>query len=193
MKTVKEIVNEAYLKVTLSGKFDIKEGNKPIINAKEKKLKMVEVPDYMASLIDKDNIGCCFVFSSELIKLMHDNGLESFMVFTLEGTGIRASVLYADDNKDYVIANPVEDIEYFTNNKIKKEDRLKLYDGTKLNGEDKARIPVQEFANKFGKIWVFSDFYDDKKDLCEALSDISNLEVLIEPKLDKRNEEKNIS
>ena len=63
------------------------------------------------------------------LEILSKYNINAYMVTSIEGNGIRASVLY-EDNGEMFIANPVEDIEYFTEKKIRPEDRYKYFENS---------------------------------------------------------------
>ena len=115
--------------------------------------------------INNGGKGCCFVFSAYMMKCLYDNGIEASMISTPEGNGIRASILYRDEEELYV-ANPVNDIEYFTEHKIPSYLRNSFYEDTILITKDNkkldsSRILVKDFADMYGKIKEIGSFKDD--------------------------------
>ena len=158
----KEIVDFAFREITSIGIFNEKKGNKPIIPVLNRH--MYVIPDAMTKAITEHKkdygVGCCFVFSAYMMKILNNYGINNFMVATTEGNGIRASVMYEDDNTFY-IANPVEDIEYFTQKHIySKKTRAKYYEGNTstitINGKphNSSRYTLDEFCKKYGNIWI---------------------------------------
>ena len=171
----KEIVERAYNEIVAKGIFDIKQGNEPI-NMNDK---LSEIPAKMYKHINKGGKGGCFVFSAYLMKLLHDQGIASAMVMTVEDTGTRASVVYQDDGEFY-IANPVVDIEMFT----KKDIPSVLRNFTINSPENKyknSRIPLQEFANEFGQVSYLGDFYSDEKSEITLGEAMKQTRVIAEP------------
>lgn len=124
MPNIKDVVNMAFRGITKKGFLDIEKGNLPITKVLNKEMFMI--PDEMIGYVNECGYGCCFVFSSYMLKILRDYGINTYMVTSKEGNGIRASVLY-EDNGEMYIANPVEDIECFTEKGIKPEDRYKYY------------------------------------------------------------------
>lgn len=115
-------------------------------------------------------------FSAYMLKILRDYGINAYMVTSKEGNGIRASVLY-EDNGEMYIANPVEDIEYFTEKGIKPEDRYKYYVEDScimdIGGEqhDDSRYTVHQFFEKYGQLWILGKMdFDETKTLYEAMS-----------------------
>lgn len=184
MKSINDIVSEAYKKVTEIGEYDVEEGNKPI-NLEEK---ISNIPEKMYEHLISGGKGCCFVFSVALMKLMQEEGIETWMIGTPEGTGTRASVLYKDQ-EEFFVANPVEDIEYFTEKKLNKEERRKLYNETsaKMKKDDStqhddSRIPLQEFADRYGDVCVIGNFSKEKDTtLMKGIKDKDDI-VIAKPK-----------
>ena len=174
MTKFKGIINYIYKDVTLKGIYDVKEGNKPI-NPEDK---ICTIPKKMYDHINNGGKGCCFVFSSYMIYMMHQNGIKANMIMTKEDSGIRASVLYEDNGEEYV-ANPVQDIEYFTANHIPPETRILMYDGGMLitdnSAFDASRIPLDEFNRIHGKIDMLPNFYDDDMTLEEAMKNAETI------------------
>lgn len=161
-KNIKQIIGDAFLDVTLKGEFDIKEGNKPI----DMDDKALDIPNKMYEHVNNGGKGCCFVFASYMLKCLYDNDVEASMITTSEGNDIRASVLYEDNGEKYV-ANPVNDIEYFTEHKTPSAWRRNYYVGTTLitmdnKTLDSSRIPLQEFANMYGDVKEIGSFTDNE-------------------------------
>lgn len=162
---IREVVDKAYREITSFGVFDKIAGNAPvdmsdILKDTQKK--------YSEHLI-KNGKGCCLLFATYMLQVLHKNGIESSIVFTPEGDGIRGSLLYKD-NGQYFVANPVEDIEFFTDNCILSDMRSTYYEynssifkGKNTNHDD-SRIPLQEFADRYGTVRYFTNYYSDTVD-----------------------------
>ncbi len=157
MEKVNEIVDKAYRAVTKIGKFDIEKGNAPIPAVWDEK--MSTIPDLMKEYVDDCGYGCCFVFSAYMISILEKNNINSSMICTIEDTGLRASVLYENDGELFV-ANPVEDIEYFTDNNILPADRASYYVGDTSEmsvygiNHNGSCYTLDEFAEKYGQVWL---------------------------------------
>jgi len=157
MKKIETIINAAFREITEKGYFDIEKGNKPIPEVFNKEMSII--PDAMTDYVNSCGYGCCFVFSAYMLKILEKYNINAYMVTSIEGNGIRASVLY-EDNGELFIANPVEDIEYFTEEQIKPEDRHKYYIGDTctmvINGQkhNDSRYSVEDFCKKYGQLWV---------------------------------------
>lgn len=185
---VSEVVDKAYREIIQKGKYNVTLGNKPI----NKDLLMKDIPQIMTDYIDSCGYGCCFVFSAYMIQKLQENGIKCFMVATKEDSGTRASVLYID-NGHFYIANPVEDIEYFTRNNIPKEERLNYYFGSTssftdgLEYHDNSRFTIDEFGEKYGQVWLIGDMSEQNQTqtLEEAMT--QNAETIIYPP-EMRNE-----
>ena len=161
-KDVKRIVSDAFLEITSKGVYDVKEDNKPI----DLSDKVKDIPNKMYNHVNIGGKGCCFVFSAYMLKCLYDNDVEASMVVTPEEKGIRASVMYKDDDEMYV-ANPVNDIEYFTEHNIPNSRRNRFYVGTTLVTRnnttfDSSRIPLQDFANMYGDVTEIGSFTDQE-------------------------------
>ncbi len=172
--SVSEKVAGMHRSVVQMGDYDVEEGNRPIAQAIQEGTTMADFPAAMAKYFEQESKkGCCLVFSSVMMKYLHDLGVKTWLIGTKEDTGIRASLLYVDsDGKPYV-ANPVADVEYFTNNGINTpEGRAKCmvadrHDASfRIRGDrhDYSRIPLHTFEEMYGKIFLFGDFYDEKFD-----------------------------
>ena len=157
MKDTKKIVELAFREITEKGFFDIEKGNAPIPNVVNKP--MSQIPNIMSKYVNECGYGCCFVFSSYMINTLNRFGINCYLIGSKEEKGIRASVMY-EDNGIFYIANPVEDIEYFTEHNILPENRYRFYkenstdiiiDGKIFNT---SRYTLDEFSRKYGKIWV---------------------------------------
>lgn len=162
-KSISNAVCLAYRKVTEIGNFDVIQGNKVIDFNDELEI----VPKKFHDHVDNNQTGCCLVFATYMLKELHDEGFSSHIIFTKEGNGIRGSLLYFDDG-EYFVANPVQDIECFTSKGLSKEERESLFvkDSAATRGEDgsicdNSRIPLQEFADRYGDVRYFSSYYDD--------------------------------
>jgi len=167
----KDIINRAYREITARGIFDEKEGNKPIKVVDH----LDEITEKMYEHIENGGKGCCFVFSAYMMEILKRNGIECWMIATKEGDGTRASVLY-EDKGELFVANPVEDIEYFTKHNIKECDRGECYIGDTAiftygnrKQHDDSRIPLQEFANIYGTVKVIGNFASEEILLINAL------------------------
>lgn len=156
----KEIVELAFREITKRGYFDIEKGNAPIPCVWNES--MSKVPSAMTNYVNECGYGCCFVFSAYMMEILNKYGINNYMIGTVEGTGTRASVMYEDNGKFYV-ANPVEDIEFFTEHNIKPEDRDKYYEKETatmvINGEkhNDSHYTLEEFCKKYGTMWVIGN------------------------------------
>ena len=157
MENISKIIELAFRKITQKGVFDIEKGNAPIPSVFNEPMSII--PEVMTKYVNECGYGCCFVFSSYMINIINQYKINSFLVGTIEDTGIRASVMY-EENGIFYIANPVEDIEYFTANNVKPDDREKYYIGDSatmnINGitHNDSRYTLEEFEKKYGKIWI---------------------------------------
>ena len=145
----------AFREITGKGFFDIKKGNAPIPELMDKSMSMV--PEKVTEYVNSCGYGCCFVFSAYMLKILEEYDINAYMIATIEDTGLRASVLYEYDGQLY-IANPVEDIEYFTDNDVQPKDSHGYYiyetstmvvDGKR---HDDSRYTIDEFEKKYGTI-----------------------------------------
>lgn len=180
--SISNAVRLAYRKVTEIGTFDVIQGNKVIDFNDDLDL----VPKKFHDYVDENKTGCCLVFATYMLKELRDKGFISHIIFTKEGNGIRGSLLYFDEG-EYFVANPVQDIEYFTNKDLDREKRKDSFvddscilvtdDG---NTHDDSRIPLQIFANKYGEVKYFSSYYDDNvRSFAEAFKRASSDEMVI--------------
>ena len=157
MTRTEKIVNLAFREITEKGFFDIEKGNLPIPAIADKEMSCI--PGEMTNYIKDCGYGCCFVFSAYVLNILEKYGINAYMVTSLENGGMRASILYEDDGVFY-IANPVEDIEFFTENNISTSDRCDYYLGDTctmvINGEkhNDSRFTIDEFSRKYGQLWV---------------------------------------
>ena len=191
MTNVSKIINLAFREITEKGFFDEKKGNEPIPKAINKS--MSDVPDIMTEYVNNCGYGCCFVFSAYMLKILEEYGVNAYMVTSIEGTGLRASVLY-EDNGEMYIANPVEDIEYFTENGVKPEERHNYYIGDTctmvIDGieHNDSRYTIEDFSKKYGQLWVLgkmgkesdltlSESMSKRKDNCIAPPEEANISV----------------
>jgi len=174
MNKIEMIVNQAFREITEKGIFDIQKGNAPIPSVANKEMSVI--PSELTKYVNDCNYGCCFVFSAYMINILNRYNINSYLISTKEGTGIRASVMY-EDNGNWYIANPVEDVEYFTDNDIKFEDRKKYYigetttmviDGVEHND---SRYTIEEFQEKYGTIWLVGSMNNNPKTLNEEMYD----------------------
>lgn len=130
---------------------------------------MSKIPNAMTDYVNECGYGCCFVFSAYMIEILNKYGINSYMIGTVEDTGTRASVMY-EDNGEFYFANPVEDIEYFTEHNIKPEDRADFYDGDSAtmtidgNKHNDSRYTLDEFCKKYGTMWVIGSMNNNSQD-----------------------------
>ena len=154
---IAKIVDIAFRKITEIGFFDEEKGNEPIGPIYNKPMSII--PGAMTRYVNDSGYGCCFVFSAYMMNILNKYNINNYMIATREGNGTRASVMYEDNGKFYV-ANPVEDIEYFTNHNITPNNRAKYYDGntsTMIIDEkphNDSRYTLDEFSKKYGDIWL---------------------------------------
>ena len=166
------IVSRLYRKVVEIGEYDVKEGNKPINKACAEGVTMGNMPAEMAHYYEHESKkGCCFVFSTVVMKYLHDLGIKTWLITTPEGNGQRASFMYVDDNGEPVVANPVADVEYFKEHGINTpEERAKFYETDRFSARfrvrgdrhDYSRIPLYKFEEMYGPISMYGDFYSEK-------------------------------
>jgi hypothetical protein len=168
---IESIVNMAFRDITAKGYFDIEKGNYPI--PKVWNLAMKDIPLQMTNYVNECGYGCCFVFSAYMIDILNKYGIKAYMIGSSEGNGIRASVLYEKDGQ-YYVANPVEDIEYFTEHNISLKDREKYYIGdsttmvkSKDNIHNAACYTLEEFSKKYGSIWYIGSMNKDDNSTLE--------------------------
>lgn len=157
------MVNDAYRTITRLGYFDAIDGNK-VIDMNDS---IRDIPNKMFGYLCNNAKGCCFVFAAAMMNLLEENGIENYMVLTPEGNGFRSSVLYIINNNIYV-ANPVEDIEYFTKNNIEKDKRFNYYQdrttGFIINGNidhNAAYFTLEDFSKKYGLVHMLPSFNQD--------------------------------
>ena len=173
MTEVEKKVNKAFRKIKEIGYFDVVKGNEPIYPVLDEL--MINIPTIMTDYVNESQkvYGCCFVFSACMIEKLKEEGVNAHMVASVEGEGIRASVIYQDGN-DFYIANPVEHIEHFTDEDIALEDRKNYYigDTCKLksdkDGCDHSRFTLDEFVERYGKVWLFG-YPEESTSLNEAM------------------------
>ncbi len=169
---IEQIVTDCYRQVTEIGVFDIVKGNEPTRPSLAMQLR--EVPEYIYNYLMQENYGCCFVFSFALCYLLHKNGMQSEIVYSKEGKDIRVSVLYKM-NGELFIANPVEDVEYFTTNNIEQQNRNSYYKKstatfTDQNGlsHNNSNIPIKEFVKNVGGVAVLGNPYKSNEQMLGA-------------------------
>jgi len=186
---VEEIVNSAFREITSIGFFDIKKGNEPIKPVLNRH--MYVIPNAMTKAIKnpkhkKDyGFGCCFVFSAYMMKILNDYNINNFMVASNEGNGIRASVMY-EDNGQFYIANPVEDIEYFTKKHFySKKTRAKYYEGNTstmtINNKshNDSRYTLDEFSQKYGDIYIIGSMSTNSNErLLDSINSRFNRQIM---------------
>ena len=178
MRKVNEIITDAFKEVVFDSYFDVVEGNKPIKMGD----KMCTIPKKMYDHIKENGKCCCFVLSAAMIHIMHNEDLDAKMIMTKEDTGMRASVLYADEAGKLFVANPVQDVEYFTEKNIPSDKREVFYDGASLltrKGKfNAAKIPVEKFFETYGDITVMPGFYvDEEMTLRDAMAEAKKLDM----------------
>ena len=167
MVKVNEIVDQAFREVTKKGYFDIKKGNEPIPGVWNESMSII--PNAMTNYVNECGYGCCFVFSAYMLYVLNQFGINSYMIGTVENTGTRASVMY-QDNGVFFVANPVEDIEYFTEHNIKPEDRANYYEGNTStmiidgNKHNDSRYTLEEFCKKYGTMWIIGSMNEEAKE-----------------------------
>ena len=167
--------DKAYREIVGKMGFDINAGQS--INPS---LTLKELTDDIVKYIDDGNKGCCFHASVYLSKLLHDNGINSEIILTVEPTvlengetrqDLRASIMLKDDGK-WIVMNPIEDVEFFEKNNISSESRDNYYEGdaTKLIGSkddvfsfDAGNIELGDFITRYGNgsAWTIGSMYCD--------------------------------
>ena len=182
MEKVSKIVEFAFRDITKKGYFDINKGNMPVRKVYNKE--MSSIPSIMTEYINECGFGCCFVFSSYMMKILNNYGINNYMIGTIEDTGIRSSVMY-EENGEFYIANPIEDIEYFTKHNIKPEDRENYYiresadmviDGITHND---SHYTLEEFEKKYGRIWLIGSMNKDNSNtLADAMLTSGNRVIM---------------
>jgi len=182
MGKIETVVNTAFREITKKGIFDIEKGNEPIPTVLNKE--MSTIPDLMTEYVNSCGYGCCFVFSAYMLKILEKYDINAYMIASVEENGIRASVLYEDNGIMY-IANPVEDVEYFTEKQIKPEDRHEYYIGDTctmvIDGQEHndSRYTVEEFCEKYGKVWLLGKMNSQEtKTLSQAMNEMGNKCIL---------------
>lgn len=176
MKKTELIINNAFREITEKGVFDIVKGNEPIPKIANKEMSII--PTELTNYVNECGYGCCFVFSAYMLNILNKYNINAYLIATIEykdeKKGTRGSVLYEDDGKWYV-ANPVEDIEYFTKNNIPFKERKNYYlddtatmivDGIKHND---SRFTLEEFQEKYGTIWLVVSMNNNQKTLNEEM------------------------
>ncbi len=179
---VKQIVELAFREITKKGFFDIEKGNAPIPVVWNEPMSII--PNTMFSYVNDCGYGCCFVFSAYMMAILNRYGINCYMIGSKEDTGIRASVMY-EDNGEFYIANPVEDIEYFTSHNIKPEDRASYYEGDSAtmhindSKHNDSRYTLDEFCQKYGIMWVIGSMNKNSKDtLCNQINSMGNRTIM---------------
>lgn len=183
---------QAYRTVTEKCGFDIKAGRKIDLSKN-----LDDIIDYVVKYIDEGNKGCCFHASIYLMKVLHDLGIESEIILTIEpailengdvSNNNRASVLTKKNDK-YIVMNPIEDIEFFEKENIAGEARKDFYDGegTTLKGKKEginspnaAEIDLEDFIARYGdgRAWTLGDFYCDNSKNINFLSVMSDAKFM---------------
>lgn len=150
--------------------------------------------------IDSGGIGCCLHSAIYLSKLLHDRGIYSELIITIEPTVLpdgskrndfRVSVLYFDnDTHKYYVANPVEDAETFTREGIPTEQRFGHYvDDTgvidlgkeNICSFDASRIEFFDFVNRYGdgEVYQLGNLFGEDKDVL-SLQDLMKRSSLVD-------------
>ena len=170
-----ELKEKSYREIVGKMGFDINAGQS--INGS---LSLKELANNIVEYIDNGNKGCCFHASVYLSKLLHDNGINSEIILTIEPTvlengetrqDLRASVMLKDNGK-WIVMNPIEDVEFFEKNNIASENRDNYYEGdtTKLIGSkdgifsfDAANVELSDFITRYGNgsAWTIGSMYCD--------------------------------
>ena len=154
-------VNYAFRKVTSTG--IIYNTNNNII---DNSITLGNIPDIMYEYIEKNKYGDSFAFASYMMKILNDNNVDNYMIISNKDNRLNASVLYEEFGELFV-ANPTEDIKYFTKNKIKTSDRYDFYipkTSILLDGDtqkNNAEISFKEFYKENGTILALPQFKDE--------------------------------
>lgn len=175
---VKETVELAFRKIIKKGYFDIEKGNVPIPRVLN--VAMSTIPNTMFDYVNECGYGCSFVFSAYMMAILNKYGINSYMIKTIGDIEIRVSVMY-EDNGEFYVANPVEDIEYFTAHDIDPENRANYYDGNTatMNVDGKkhndSRYTLEEFCKKYGTMWVIGSMDENSQNtLATQISSIQS-------------------
>lgn len=168
-----EMVARLYRKTVEMGEYDVKEGNAPIGRAWKNGVTMENMPAEMANYYENESKkGCCFVFSTVIMKYLHDLGVKTWLITTNEDGDQRASFMYVDANGEPFVANPVADVEFFTSKGINNpEERDRFFSkekysaafGSREDHHNYSRIPLYEFEEMYGPIATYGDFYNEKQ------------------------------
>lgn len=168
-----EMVARLYRKTVEIGEYDVKEGNAPIGKAWQNGVTMENMPTEMTHYFEHESQkGCCFVFSTVIMKYLHDLGVKTWLITTDENGDQRASFMYVDNDGNPYVANPVADVEFFTNNGINTpEERAKFFVrdrfsasfNSRADHHDFSTIPLYKFEEMYGSIATYGDFYAEKQ------------------------------
>ena len=190
MANTKQIVDIAYREIVEKGYYDEIKGNAPIPGLMQDS--MSSIPKSMTDYINECGYGCCFVFSAYMMDILNKYNINCYMIGTVEDSATRASVMY-EDNGVFYIANPVEDIEYFTKHKIKSEDRADYYVGNSatmiIDGieHNDSRFTIEDFYKKYGKIWIIGSMNKEAiTTLYNSLSTCAN-RIIMPPEIANYN------
>lgn len=151
-----------------------------------------EMINYINNHVAQEKKGCCFHASLYLMGKLHERGIKSNMIITLEpvienGQEIRkdnrASVLVEIDGEK-IVMNPIEDIEYFEKYNIPPKNRASHYEGEAtefipvkegINSTDAGNIPYDDFVLRYGngEAYIVKDLFANEaqdKSISEILS-----------------------
>jgi len=182
---IQKIVDVAYREIVRKAHYNLAKGN--VVIPLVWNSQMSEIPSRITDFINEKGFGSSFVFSAYLIHILNQYGINAKMIGHEEAGKIRVSVLYEKDGKQYV-ANPTEDIEYFTENGINPEDRDSYYIGdTAVVIRDdvvynSSSYALEEFAEKYGDVWLIGSMSMDSKETLKEQIDIMRTRCIAPPK-----------
>ena len=164
---IQRVVDVAYREIVKKGHYNLQKGN--VIIPLVWNSQMSTIPNRMFDFINEKGFGSSFVFSAYLIHILNQYGISAQMIASEKDNGLRVSVLYEIDGKEY-IANPGEDIEYFTKKGISPDSRDSYYigDTTVMNKDgvisNAASYTIEEYSEKFGDVWVIGSMSMDSQE-----------------------------
>ena len=170
----------AYKYATNTANFDINAGQELNLD-----VSLSDTIEQVKEQIESGKGICCFHASIYLSSILNALGIYSELIITPElaiidgkaRTDNRLSVLYYDEcDKKYYVANPIEDIEMFSNYNMNSDERLLSYKNesgelifnkkdfiTTVVSNDASKIPADDFIQRYGSgdAWTIGSIYNN--------------------------------
>ncbi len=147
------IIKDVFNKVTAMGRYDLPKAGEHQKSLMSEGVLAKDIPKRMYELTKADKAGCCLNYALSMIHLLHENGVDAYLVATPEEnpvTGerkhIHASVFYAYKGKKF-FDDPVGKVmgkegdfhkipfENFKQKMLKDGEKIKIFDLYGENGE----------------------------------------------------------